>query len=60
MLFEHKKTGERVRPADGSKNEQQLVAKAADPNSGWSRVDEKTNHDQPTTGGLVRTEKTGS
>ena len=44
MLFKHS-TGERQRPEPGSLSEAELVAKAADPASGWRRVDE----DQTTT-----------
>lgn len=44
MLFKHT-SGERQRPEPGSLSEAELVAKAADPSSGWRVVDE----DQTTT-----------
>jgi hypothetical protein len=44
VLFKHS-SGERQRPEPGSLSEAELVAKAADPASGWRRVDD----DQTTT-----------
>ena len=51
MLFVHS-SGERQRPEPGGVAEAELVAKAADPATGWRVIDE----DQTTTteGGVVR------